>query len=210
MNEDYYLHAINADCEFFDYYATLCQLDKILKSGALLSMRNQKRTNGFTCFAGLDYISLGDYSKRHITKEPREYNAYNIYIKNSLSLMFPKEIVSVEQPILIKEICSETKEGYRKMMRLGNSTHARYSDMPDEVQVRDLLLLNKMCGIALPIGLIKQDRLENEAEYINNIVTNICELLDSYNYNVPIYDVETLEVLRTQRGPRLVLKGKKS
>ena len=64
MEHNIYLHAINARYEY-DSASTRIILYKILKCNALLSLKKQRRFNKGG-FAGRNYISLCDYSKKDI------------------------------------------------------------------------------------------------------------------------------------------------
>ena len=90
----YYLHAI--DCQNgnpFDGIHSIEVLKEILNSGELKSKRlrgiTDKSSGGWN---GLDYISLCDYRRRNNRPYGNDqflkgYNAYETYIKESLSLI---------------------------------------------------------------------------------------------------------------------------
>lgn len=191
MEEEIYLHAIETTNNEFNEKNTLIKLNKILKKGALLSLRKQRKmTNGNFC--GPDYISLCDYEKRfEVQKEDKLYNSYNGFILNSLSIVFLKKDVNAIRPIILDNICPNNKEGFKRMYTLGNSKENRYSDLPDEVQVKDSLSLDKMIAITLP----KKKIISNERNSLDDTIDMIKHILIMYGYDVPIYDIETFERL---------------
>lgn len=221
MNEKIYVHAIGS-APWYDSTEQLRLLNSICKSGHLLSLRRQNRVSHDN-FSGLDYISLCDFEKRFEYNDvieppispdsslnflskitcgninvPNKYNSYNHYIKFALSFSFPKDSVNIITPKLVR-ICSKSARGYNLMKSCGESEEERYSDYPDEVQVKDSLSLNKINGILFPTKeyidslsfFEKRDRKRSllyELRYIR-------EILDLHNYNVSIYDNFTLDEL---------------
>lgn len=208
MNEKIYLHAINAQEIGYSSRETQLMLAKILKCGALLSLRKQKRGTNFG-FSGIDYISLCDYEKRMLgQREDHLYNSFHGYISNSLSFVFPKDKIDVIEPIILDEICNKTKEGYRKMQKLGKSKNERYSDMPDEVQVKDKLLLKKnMSAMTFPTHklMFTNETIDSTVNYIEYELNQIRYINDRYGINVPIFDINTLESLDSKENIKLVL-----
>lgn len=92
-------------------------------------------------FNGLDYISLCDYDKRDLHHEDMPlYNAFYSYVKESLSLMFPKEKIKAIKPQMV-DFVGISDKGLDKMLQLGLSEEQRYSDLYDEVQVKDKIPL---------------------------------------------------------------------
>lgn len=208
MNKDIYLHAIcvssNERLQIIETQRKLC---KILESRALLSskLRNERFSYGFN---GKDYISLCDYEKRNIKKgSSGKYNAYYSYIRNSLSIVFPKEKVDVITPIILDEICSST-EGYKKMYELGKSKYERYSDFPDEVQVKDRISLSKMVALTYPVHFEIGKDIDSSADKIMFDLNIINDILIKYGYNVPIYDIDTNEELGSLSKVRMLLKNR--
>ena len=123
-------------------------LNEILDNGEIVSARllGSKKPNGFS---GLDYISLCDYEKRDLVNGGiKNYNAFYQYIVHSLSLAFPKEKLDAIVP---KLIASLYKNKHRdSIMESFGMVEERYSDLPDEVQVKDIITLDDMCGITFP------------------------------------------------------------
>ena len=198
-----YLHAICANPSKYQSIRTQRVLLKILEDKALLSLRKQKLYDPSYSFAGLDYISLCDFDKRYLGQsEDVLYNSYNGYIRNSLSFMFPKDEFKILNPT-ISPISIKNYKGYDNMKRLGNTiTDERYSDMPDEVQVKDSLPLVFASGITIPTHLLTH-WFFNRSANISNIkyeVEDIDNLLQKNGFNLPIYDIDTFEKLKTDDG----------
>lgn len=205
MDKKIYLHGIYPTSSY-NSMLTLYTLSRILQSRYLLSLRLQNKAskNGFN---GLDYISLCDYEKRFeinpntensiLSNDPYGYNAFNYYIRYSLSLIFPKKELEVIVPKIIDTPIT-TKEGFNNMKILGESTNERYSDMPDEVQVKDSISLDKMIGISYPLHQMYTDRLsiERNVKAITKDLDKISNLLIKYGYNIKIYDIDTFEELK--------------
>lgn len=206
MDENICLHGIYAKSDYYHEIKTEYYLEQILKSKALLSRRllNDKRES---CFNGLDYISLCDYSKRN-NHFLGEINSFEAYIKYSLSLMFPKEKLT----LIIPEMIDITSRGdyYTNMKILGLTSTKRYSDMADEVQVKDSISLDLMTGITMPIDKMINQSLNSEKN-INNILKQIKQIiitLDKYNYLVPLYDINTFERIDNESNVKYLIKHK--
>ncbi len=177
----------------------LAALERILKSNALLSRRLQGLTSS-SGFNGMDYISLCDYQQRKVYPFGHPgYNSYDAYIKESLSLMFPKDELPIINPYII-DVFKKNKKGYARMATLGLSEHLRYSDLPDEVQVKDAISLDLMCGITIPLK--KLDNLfistEKNTQKIVTHLGQIRRLLAFYDHLVPIYDIDSMTELTNQ------------
>ena len=212
MNENIYLHTINNGRK--DYYDKNRQryiLECILNTGAVLSRRQQGNMEDLTTnFSGLDYISLSNYEKRFICNKQRKYyNSFYAYVRRGLSLSFPQDKIDVIEPEIIY-ICSDNSKGYETMRYLGLSETKRYTDLPDEVQVKDKLALDNFNGITFPTDNFMHSKiftkkstmiklLKEEIEYINS-------LTKMYGYDVNIYDIDTLIELNEEGIEELVLK----
>jgi len=207
MNEDIYLHAINAYYELYYPKLNIKKLESILKDNAILSRRMQGITSS-TGFNGIDYISLCDYQKRNICPiNAPYYTSYNAYIRESLSLVFPKDKLSVITPFVIN-IIPKNKKGYIHMAHLGKNENIRYSDLYDEVQVKDLISLNLMCGLTIPIKKLNNPlfNLEKNTKKISKHINDIRNLLLIYNHLVPIYDIDTMTELTNEDNIKKLIK----
>ena len=210
MNEHVYMHGVGYLPSGFYVPEDQRQiLEKIFNSGALLSMRLQGRKSN-EGFSGLDYISLCDLEKKHLKNTGRRnYNTYYNYVINSLSLAFDKDKLEVIEPFIVNN-CSLDAYGYAKMKYLGESPYERYSDMPDEVQVKDSVSLDNMRAITFPTKTFIQCNFfknkKRKLELLKEEINKINELIDKYGYDVKVYDIETLNEMNEENIERLVLK----
>ena len=154
MEKGIYLHSVGylPNQYYYDPENQEIILSRILDSGELLSLRRQGniRENGFN---GPDYISLCDYDRRFEYNSRRiKYNGYNQYVIESLSIVFDKEKVKEEtnviEPVLIS-MRTRDNFGFVSMNEYGKSD-TRYTDLPDEVFVKDSLSLNGMTSLTFP------------------------------------------------------------
>ena len=86
------------------------------------------------------------------------------------------------------------------MATLGLSEHLRYSDLPDEVQVKDSISLDLMCGITIPLKKLDNLFLSTKKN-TQKIVTHLGQirrLLAFYDHLVPIYDIDSMTELTNQ------------
>ena len=207
MNKSICLHAIDAFHNRYNSRETLSILKHILNDDALLSARLQNKKYGHG-FNGIDYISLCDYEKRKFYHEGYpEYTAFRGYIMESLSIVFPKDKLPIITPQII-DICTKRREGITLMTMLGLSEDERYSDMYDEVQVKDKISLELMSGITLPIHKMRKP-FQNEQKTIDLVlkeVEKICNLLALYGYEVPIYDINTFYSLKSSDNVKRLIR----
>ena len=215
MNEKVYMHGIN-NYGFRDYNpkVQLKVLAKILKSGALLSVRNQGISYS-TNFSGFDYISLCDYEKRNcfiegVPSDIGKYNSYYQYIVHNLSLSFSKDKLDVINPILIDYIGNSDRP-YVKMKVYGLKEE-RYSDLADEVQVKDRVPLEYLEQITFPTIAFFRDSMcftpSSRIKALTKEIKKIEDILKEYYYNVPIYDIETKQLMNEENIEKLVLSIK--
>ena len=202
MDKEIYLHGIYSLSDYYDSKMTLKILKKILESNAILSARLQKKFFHIVLFNGIDYISLCDYEKSEKYRLI-ETNSYETYIRYSLSLIFPKDKIPVIEPEIIDAVYD-----YETIREYGLSEDKRYSDLPDEVQVKDKISLDLMTGITLPVSKMKNIFL-NEAKTTNMVLREIDKirtLLDKYNHLVPLYDIDTFESLEKEENVKTLVK----
>ena len=208
MNEKIYLRAVgNGSAKDSDFKAQFKSLKHILDADAILSLRSLGRSESRN-FTGLDYISLCDYEKRFISHKNREhYNSYYGYIVNSISLGFNKNDLEVIEPTLV-DICSESVEGFKRMKELG-MMEERYSDLPDEVQAKDKISLDKLSLITFPsyeyLSTKLYFRTSTEIKLLRNKIIELKTLLEDYNRLVPIYDIDNGIELTDENIEKIVL-----
>lgn len=210
MNSNIYLHAINSSPD--DYYhpeETNEILRQILKRRAILSTKLQRRrSNGG--FNGGNYVSLCDYAKRDDYKKYMgKYNAYHSYVRRSLSLAFPKDSLNVIEPRILDKVYIKDAQGFYEMEKLGKSRTERCTDMNDEVQVRDKVLLSSMTGATFPVHLLKGcgGSIDETASIIMFELEEIDKILSRFGYSVPICDIDTLEELTSTSKVKSLIKN---
>lgn len=211
-----YLHALDPS-DPFDSKNVLSKLEQVLSSGYLLSRRLlsdlDPEKGGFQ---GFDYISLCDY--KEIDAPPFEnnpfykgYNAYSAYIQQSVSLILIKGNMRIIKPELIAP-CVFDWDSLLEMRYLGRHPKRRFSDMPDEVQVKNKISLDNLRGITLPISHMIDEK--KEVPYTNEMTVDFFNdtrtLLDRYECIQPIYDLETLTELKEPRDVEKVFQKLKN
>ncbi|MBR2137742.1 MAG: hypothetical protein IJ966_00370 [Bacilli bacterium] len=212
MDNKIYLHGISTQSSSFDFEKSLEKLREILRSEFLLSRRNLGLSEAQAGFNGLDYISLCDYEKRTLENGSRDmYNAYYAYIYNNLALAFPKNRFDVITPKYIDHALAGSKFGHYVMKKCGNSKK-RYSDYPDEVQVRDKIDLDFLCGITYPAlthysHLRKSLSREKTIELMLEEIEALTQLIYDYDYgNIYVYEPNSLSLIDDNMSLRRVLR----
>lgn len=212
MDNKIYLHGISTQSSSFDFEKSLEKLREILRSEFLLSRRNLGLSEVQAGFNGLDYISLCDYEKRTLENGSRDmYNAYYAYIYNNLALAFPKNRFDVITPKYIDHALAGSKFGHYVMKKCGNSKK-RYSDYPDEVQVRDKIDLDFLCGITYPAlthysHLRKSLSREKTIELMLEEIEALTQLIYDYDYgNIYVYEPNSLSLIDDNMSLRRVLR----
>lgn len=215
MKETYLYHGIylTEGKKFYDHDNSLVKLEEILKDKHLYSRRMQGVTEKeFINFSGLDYISFCDRKLRFAkpyqnTPFLKHYTVYDNYISSSLSLGFDRkgiDVISTElvEPIAISCMPEVTIEKY------GLSSDLRYSDMADEVQVKDKVSLGNLKCLTLPVHLMinRYANIIYDCGDICKCVDEINCLMSDYNYSVPIYDLHSKEKLNSEEQVQKVMK----
>ena len=212
----YYLHAI--DCqngEPFDGNHSIDVLKEILASGELKSKRLRGITDkSYGGWNGLDYISLCDYRRRNNRPYGNDqfykgYNAYETYIKTSLSFILTKSKICAIKPQLVAPIIFDWDSHYI-MYELGNSTKGRFSDLPDEVQVKDSISFDRIKGMTIPIEYMVTEHIPEfksknykyippyNAKELIEYLNRIKDLLNKYKLFIDLYDLETQILLNSE------------
>ena len=96
------------------------------------------------------------------------------------------------------------------MHELGLCEDERFSDLPDEVQVKDRISLDKMHGMLFPVDnflvskvFVKRSKM---IEAMKIELETIRNMLNHYGYNVDLYDTSTLTPLNDETIKELTLK----
>lgn len=212
MDKKIYMHGICSSNEY-DFDKAIQKLRYILKSEYLLSRRNLGIFDNQSMFNGLDYISLCDYEKRILENSDRDmYNAYYAYIMYSMALIFPKGEFDVIEPKYINKALAGNKFYEFLMHKFGASKGKRYSDYPDEVQVKDKISLEHLIGVTYPLGSTYHQlrkKGNSERESIVTIMEQLEEMslaLYDHDYSVGIYEANSLTLLDSEEEVKKVLR----
>ena len=195
---DVYLHAINTTGDIACIYDSVEHLEKILATGALLTRHALGMLgNGFN---GTRFISLSDYSLRHdnvYKDDPQfsDYTAYEMYSTKAVSLAFPKENLKVVHPTLIDPLDNSLFSMLKFYGASRDMFSKRISDLPDEVQVKGSISLDKASGITIPVKEINNRFKERK---LLEIFKKICSLIEKYEYTFRVYDVESMDEITTE------------
>ena len=96
------------------------------------------------------------------------------------------------------------------MRELGMCDDERFTDLPDEVQVKDRIPLDKMNGILFPVDNYLNSKIFTKREkMIDNMkreLEEIRNMLAAYHCDVSIHDTDTLVELTDTGISKLVLK----
>ena len=212
----YYLHAI--DCQNgnpFNGNHSLEVLKEILDSGELKSKSLRGITDkSYGGWNGLDYISLCDYRRRNNRPYGNDqflkgYNAYETYIKQSLSFILTKNKICAIKPKLVEPIIFDWDSHYI-MYELGNSTEGRYSDLPDEVHVKERISFDRIKGMTIPIDYMVTEHIPTfkpknykyippyDAGELIEYLNKVKDLLNQYKLSSDLYDLESQKLLDSE------------
>lgn len=189
--ENYYAHTIKiTNFKIQDLYI----IDSILKSGFILSRRKIKelgvkaysKNMDTILYNGLDYISLCDLNKNH-----NGYSAYNMYTRQGLSLLIDHDI-----NVITPEFIDKNSYDYYNIDDFDVVNH-RFSDMRDEVQVKDSISLEHLRGICLATSTFL---VSNNREYLDYYLKYLQAIIDNYGYNIPIYNLDTGEKMKIKNN----------
>lgn len=209
MEHKVYMHSINH--QYFNSKRDIKTFSYILDDGALLSLRRQG-FNYSSSFAGLDYISFADYEKRNQTNNGiLYYNAYYAYIRLGISLAFEKNklasVYDIKEPIILEALNNSDKIHYRMQM-LGYEEE-RYTDLPDEVQIKDEVSIDYLSYITYPCDeffvsrfFIKQ---ESKRKGLIEEINNLKSIIISHGKQLDIYDIDS-GILLDEEGIEKVLE----
>lgn len=122
--------------------------------------------------------------------------SYDSFVKRSVTLLLNKEGIEVIKPVLIPPIDPFDYETIDKMYdhvsTLSNSALTRYSVLPDELQVKYKIVLKNLWGLTLPTREVcKTASIDYYIEVMVSLFLRLKEMLESYDYQLPIYDLKT-------------------
>ncbi len=203
---DFYLYAIDSNGKISNIDNSLENLRRILQSGYILNRRTLGMTGGG--FNGTDYISLSDYDKRfeNIYKDDdvfRDYTAYTMYSTKAISLMIAKDMVKVKTPKLIKPIESSPLSYFGYVLSAWDILEGLYTDLPDEVQVKGRIKEEAFRGITIPT---KEIASAYSISKVKDIYLKIKEFLEKYEYYLRIYDVASIEEIKSEKDIEGIIK----
>ena len=122
-------------------------------------------------------------------------------------MMFPKDKLDVIMPTIIGGKLMGNQY-FRQMADLGKLQTGRYTDLPDEVQVKDKVPLDLMCGLTIPMHNIRIPfyNLEMTTKAVIKDLNKIKQLLVTYGYDVPLYDIDTALEIKDEADIKKLVK----
>lgn len=181
FNNKYY-HGVENHTK--NFYEELKKVEKILSDHAILS-RSLQDSNIYSkiSFNGNNYISLC----HGIIGKYIEHSAYNLFVKNSISLIINENLPDVINLNLLKRNISSYNES--ELLYFSNDNNkVRYTDLVDEVQVEDLISSNYFDGIGLPVDYILKN--ERRKMFLVEYFYHLQEFLKENKYTFKIYDID--------------------
>lgn len=177
--EKVFYHGIK---EWYDPYTSILKMLEIIESGGLKSRRLQSKPSSLG-FNGNDYISVCE------RKNDEEYGKYpNNAFYNYIVFRFCFIISPSIEALPVQYIdCQKYSSFAEANVYMRGYPNVRFSDMFDEWQVKDEILLSDIVGIGLPVHKILNyinhgpekelfkhnlDRLYNIAKALNWIIVN--------------------------------------
>lgn len=176
----------------------LACLESILKSKAILSRSKMNEEmnlisrHDYIGYNGNDYVSI---CKKFYNNETSD--CYEEYIRTNISLIM-SDLPNVINTELIN--LNYNNENYQDYYNRFHNLEVRYSDLTGELQVYKEIPLEYVVAISYPLTMlindVKNSYMENKQK--NKIYHKIVydyfmlkKLLKEYNFNVPIIDLET-------------------
>ena len=201
MDEHVYMHALGNNSIISDQMITF---SSVFNSGAVLSLNKQGiyKPNGYN---GSDYISLCDYEKRAKSPKNTQYNSYYLFIRQSISLAFPKDKIEVITPKYI----SQYDKDYYDILDNMDKDNDRYSDLLDEVQVKDSIDISLLSYVTFPLDFyLDQARFTKEFKYylVNNYIKQMKSIMTYYNNLVDIFDIDSKEIIDDKLVKKYIYK----
>lgn len=195
MSSPFYYYSVNCSDSFTNWDKTMNDLDGILYTGAILSWRARRSKFVGGLFNGKDHISLCDPDIKDVM-DYFEDNTYTRFVNKSLSLLVYKEMVDVKQTQLVSPVKDEAD--FWKYFLLTRISRKRYSDLPDEVQAYYSIPIEAVHGIALPANYFNESQKDIllGRKLLLEYAKDIYELLDLYESNLKIYELETMEEIK--------------
>ena len=214
MNKSVYMHTTSN--RQFNSRKDINAISSVLDSGFLLSLRNQGISESHS-FAGLDHISLCDYERNEITNNGLEfYNSFYSYIRHGISFAFDKknleDAYEVKHPSILEVPNSYMLHYYAQYMKKLGNEEKRYSDLPDEVQIRDRVSLDYLSFMTYPCEEFFDSRLffgrTIKRKKLMEEINNLKSVLLDHGKDLNIYDINT-GILLDEEGIEKVIRPTK-
>ena len=195
MSFPYYYYSVNCSDSFTEWDKTMGDFEGILATGAICSWRARRLKYPGGLFNGTDHISLCDPDIKDVM-ELFEDNTYTRFVSKSVSLLVCKDMVDVKKTELVPPVKDELD--FWKYFVLTRISRKRYSDLPDEVQAYYSIPMSAVHGIALPTNYIinsQKDALIGKRKILE-YAKEIYELLDTFEYDLKVYDLESMDEIK--------------
>lgn len=204
-----YLHGIANMAFAEEEKESIEAIEEILTQNYLLSRIEQGKLNNVKeGYNGIDRISLCDYDTgiEVMSEFYHPLTSYEMFINQSLSFIFPKKNINAIFPIIVSNNISE--EELFELQTDPQFEGEYFTDLPDEVQVKDKLSLDYMEGITIPIEYIFQQSksLEDATKKIIYYLNNLDELLKKYKRKNHIYNLDDFQEIKNTNDIERALK----
>ena len=203
---DFYLYAVNSNGKIDNIDSSVDHLGRILNSGYILN----RKTLGMTGagFNGTEYISLSDYDKRFNNAYMHDdvffdYTAFTLYSSKAVSIMVAKDMVKAKELRLIRPIESSFLSLAAFYTSALDIVHGLMTDLPDEVQVKGNIKSETFRGITIPSLEIARNY---DVSKVIEIYRKIKELLVKYEYQLSIFDLNSLEKINSDDDVSRIVK----
>ena len=209
MEKNVYMHSVNHG-NFFSK-RDIKTVSYILADKNVLSRRMQGFQDG-SIFSGSDYISLCDYTKKDcLNNGQKDYNSFYSYIRHGISIAFDKDALDnaydVVTPTLIEPI---TLKSLRYMRSLGEEVE-RFTDLPDEVQIKDKISTDHILYFTYPCEEFFYSKVfvrqESKRTKLLQEIKRFRKVLIDLDCVHPIYDIDT-GILLDEEGVERILSKK--
>ena len=170
-----YYHGVSQSMPF-----TFSKIEKILNDGAILSRSKQEKNylyNWYIGYNGNDYISVCEH------RDNFDGNSYNNFIRNNVSFELDLSNLDICETIM-------TSIPYNKLNYSNTTGLNRFSDMDDEIQVKDEIQLSKVLAITFPTNMIIESGIK-DTKTILKYLEKLKLLMSKYQYDFPIYDIDS-------------------
>ena len=186
--EKYYFHFLNGD-ELYENMETIClyRLESILKTGFILSRNNQIKTYGFYQ-EGVQQVNWNGFDNISICIK-KSHNLYNIAFKE----YDDDDINGFDMFSSENSICIILSPNIMTNKEIKINTPKYY--LPGEFQIKDKISSNFFIGIGIYYEGLDKDQI---------LVKKIKNILNKYNYVLPIINIKNGFIIEEEKTKRLV------